>query len=576
MRSSCHASHIPWWALCLCLAVCLAGIFDHDLWTPDEPRVAAIALEMSRTGNLVVPHLAGQPFIEKPPLYFAIAAGFIRIMGPLVGNTGAIRLTSALWGLGVLGMTFLLARRLTGHACAVLATAILATMWGFVENLHWIRVDAALVFFVVAAVWSFSEVYFAGRRWFCVLSGLFTAGAFLSKGLVGPVLIGVAWIGMVIPWLIRQWRERRELELFIFLHIISLLAFVFLAGSWIILLRVVGGQELWHEWFWENHVGRLLGTATGLSHMRTGQPFYYVQALAMFGMPWVPVVLVWAGKMVRHLWKRRTVSAVRVFLLVWGLGSILLLSLSVTKRGIYLAPVLPGFAIMCAEAFHKDLPRWCEAFFVFWLGLCVVVLGMLTASPLIVHFLPQTVPANIADFLGTFALRNLVAGVGMTACFYLLFQFGRIPVATCLTAATAMFYIGLFAVPARAIDQEKSMKTEMRLFVAQIPPARRPRVAGWEFSETMRGCFYYYCDWSVPRITDERRLRGIVTGQDQEFDSVIIPCRKSSVLDRLKLPYRVVAEGYPGAMHHKRGILWVEGLKRTEKDTGETVGEKEL
>jgi len=167
-----------------CVCVCLAGIFDRDLWTRDEPRVAAVSLEMSRSGNLVVPHLGGKSFIEKRPLYFAIAAAFMRIMAYIVGNTGAIRLTSALWGLGSLFMTFLLAKRLGGHTLAVLSTAILATMVGFVENMHWIRVDAALVFFVAAAVWSFAQVYFSGRRWFCLLAGLFTAGAFLSKGLI--------------------------------------------------------------------------------------------------------------------------------------------------------------------------------------------------------------------------------------------------------------------------------------------------------------------------------------------------------------------------------------------------------
>jgi 4-amino-4-deoxy-L-arabinose transferase-like glycosyltransferase len=31
-------------------------LFNHDLWTPDEPREAAIALEMSLTGVWVVPH----------------------------------------------------------------------------------------------------------------------------------------------------------------------------------------------------------------------------------------------------------------------------------------------------------------------------------------------------------------------------------------------------------------------------------------------------------------------------------------------------------------------------------------
>ena len=34
------------------LALCFIGIFDRDLWTPDEPRVAAISLEMSRLAEM--------------------------------------------------------------------------------------------------------------------------------------------------------------------------------------------------------------------------------------------------------------------------------------------------------------------------------------------------------------------------------------------------------------------------------------------------------------------------------------------------------------------------------------------
>ncbi len=81
----------------------------------------------------------------------------------------------------------------------------------------------------------------------------------------------------------------------------------------------------------------------------------------------------------------------------------------------------------------------------------------------------------------------------------------------------------------------------------------------------MRGCFYYYSDWSVPQISDEKRLCSIITGQDGEYDSVIIPRRKSSILDVLKVRYRVVAEGYPGASHNRRGLMWVEGLRDEKK-----------
>ena len=137
----------------LVIGLCFTGLFNHDLWTPDEPRVAAISLEMSRNGNLIIPYLAGEPFIEKPPLHFALAVGLTRILGKTIGNTGAIRLLSALMAMGTLTVTFLLARRLGGITLALPAVIILATMPGFIDNFHRIRVDPSLAFFVAAAIW---------------------------------------------------------------------------------------------------------------------------------------------------------------------------------------------------------------------------------------------------------------------------------------------------------------------------------------------------------------------------------------------------------------------------------------
>ena len=76
------ATSIPFWIVILCLLISLVGIADHDLWTPDEPREAAIMLSMSRTGNLIIPDLAGVPFVEKPPLYYIVGAGALRLLHP--------------------------------------------------------------------------------------------------------------------------------------------------------------------------------------------------------------------------------------------------------------------------------------------------------------------------------------------------------------------------------------------------------------------------------------------------------------------------------------------------------------
>jgi 4-amino-4-deoxy-L-arabinose transferase-like glycosyltransferase len=84
----------PWWVLLLALAIGWVGIRDRDLWRPDEPRDAAIALGMAWDGDYVVPYLAGQPFVEKPPLYFVVASVAVRLGSSILGNAGAIRATS--------------------------------------------------------------------------------------------------------------------------------------------------------------------------------------------------------------------------------------------------------------------------------------------------------------------------------------------------------------------------------------------------------------------------------------------------------------------------------------------------
>ena len=49
---------------------------------PDEPRYARVAVEMSRSGDLVTPTLQGTPWLEKPILYYWLAAGVFTVTGP--------------------------------------------------------------------------------------------------------------------------------------------------------------------------------------------------------------------------------------------------------------------------------------------------------------------------------------------------------------------------------------------------------------------------------------------------------------------------------------------------------------
>lgn len=564
MNDSASKILMPLWVLLFCLAVSFAGIFDRDLWTPDEPRDAAISLEMSHTGNVIIPHLAGKPFVEKPPLYFAVAAGFARMLGGITGNTGAIRLSTAAWGIGTLLMTFLLAKRLSDRPKAIIAAAALSTMVGFVMNMHWVRVDAALVFFVAAATWAFAEAYVGGRRWFCIAGGIFTAGAFLSKGVIGPLLVALAWLGLVAPWLMSQRGKRTDL--FIPQHMLALVAFFGPVCAWMLMLRLNGGPGLWHEWFYDNHFGRLTGTATVLGHMRAGHPFYYIETLLFYALPWIPTIIIWFFTVIRNFIKTRAIAPHQIFLIIWSAGSVILLSASVTKRDIYLAPVLPAFAIMCAEVMTGRIPRWASYFFNFWIGLGLVILAGSAITPLLAGFLPASIPQNISAFLHTFSIRNVVAGAMFLAGITVLIRRTGMIAAVRLAALTAMMFIGFFAVAGKAIDVEKRLGDGIKAFAERIPQERKNKVAGWNFEETSRAMFYYYCDWTVPLIDDKNRLFDIVAGRDREFDSIIIT-REPSIPGLFgKRPYRIITEEYVGADKHKRDLHWIGHAEKA--DTG--------
>lgn len=543
----------------LCLIVCFVGIFDRDLWTPDEPRVAAISLEMERSGDYLSPRLAGEPFIEKPPLYFATAAALVKILDPLTGTIGAIRLSSALFAIATLIITYLLARRLGGDSWAMPAVIVLATMAGFVENSHWIRVDSALSFFVVAAIWSFSEGNMGNRLWFFALAGLFSAGAFLVKGFIGPVMIAIGWMGAVCPWLYANLRRSRKPQWHLLHHAFCLAVFLIAAGTWMLLYRQTAGKELWDLWFWENQIGRFLGTTTEFSHLQPGKPHYYFGSLAMYALQWTPLLIVWVGVVIQNLRKEKSLPAHRIFLLVWGFGTIAFLTLAVTKRSIYLLPALPAFALMAADVIENGPPRLCRGFLWGWMILCTTVLCILAVFPVISGLLDGMLPAAAGAFMASFSIHSIIAGIGALACFFLLFKAGRVSIAARVAAATALVFVAAFAGPIKAVDLEKSMQRTMQDFYRQIPADAKPSIAGMDFDETMRGYFYFYCDWSIPQITAPERLHKIVAGLDSNFNSVIIPYKRMSYLEQLDLPYEILAESTPSHTNRKRKVYWIKG-----------------
>ncbi len=566
-------------ALAMGLLLCFVGIADRQLWSPDEPRVAAIALEMSREGNLILPHLAGEPFIEKPPVYFAAASGFIHFAGTLLDPAGAARMSSAVWAAGILLMTFLLARRLAfqvsnnipssrsrANLTGIMSAALLSTMVDFLKNSHWIRVDIALAFFVIAALWSFSEVYFGHKRSFIFLAAVFSAGAFLSKGMIGLVLTGNGWLGMFVPWCIDQQHKGIKSNFDLWYHVAALGLILLLIGGWMLALFVKGGEELFKEWFFQNQIGRLTGSAT-LGHEKPGHLFFYIKKILAHSLPWTPLLLFWIYRIITTLKNmgHKAISREQIFLLVWGIVSVVILTASVTKRGLYLLPLIPALAIMSAEALIMEFPAWLRGYFRVLTGLCIIILASCTLAPLIFVFLPADFLSGHEIVLPVWGIWNCVSGlclIGLLS-FFLRKQ-------SCLTCAQivisiALVYICAYKVVLPVIENQENMQQDITAFIEHIDPAERHRVAGCGFRENIRGFFYIIADWEISHIDTEAEVREILEGKNPQFDSVIISGKGTPpIIEEQDNSWQVAAKTFTGGTgSHRRYLLWITGNHKT-------------
>src|SRR6202162_3104730 len=80
-------------AACVVFICLFSGLGAVGLLGPDEPRYAWIAGAMAETGDWITPRLYGQPWFEKPILYYWAAALGFRLHLP---SEVAARLPSAI------------------------------------------------------------------------------------------------------------------------------------------------------------------------------------------------------------------------------------------------------------------------------------------------------------------------------------------------------------------------------------------------------------------------------------------------------------------------------------------------
>jgi 4-amino-4-deoxy-L-arabinose transferase-like glycosyltransferase len=316
------------------------GLFARGYWTPDEPREADIAWRMSRQADKAVPLLAGEAFCEKPPLAYWVAGASIRAFGSAAWSA---RLPNLLYALiAALGVG-LLARRSVGREAGLAAAAALATFLLSYQVLVWLATDAPLLAAVSVALYGAYAGFYAERtadrlRGYTLMHAALAVG-FLSKSAAAWMVPALA-IPVLVLWE-RRWRELARWELYAGLVFQAAVILAWVAAVY----RGPDGLEHLKVFFWNNLAGRFaqVDAPQGLQYAagHRNSPGKYLIELPMYLWPWTLLV----AAALRRAWRATELRPVR-FALAAALPSLALLSMAATARNIYLAPALPGFALL--------------------------------------------------------------------------------------------------------------------------------------------------------------------------------------------------------------------------------------
>jgi 4-amino-4-deoxy-L-arabinose transferase-like glycosyltransferase len=323
------------------------GLFARGYWTPDEPREADIAWRMSWQADKAVPLLAGEAFCEKPPFAYWVAGTSIRAFG---AEAWAARLPNLLYALiAALGVG-LLARRSIGPLAGFAAAAALATFLLSYQVLVWLATDAPLLAAVSVALLGAYSGFYAARSadrlcGYTLMHAALAVG-FLSKSAVAWMVPALALLVLVV-WE-RRWRELTRWELYAGLVLQALVILTWVAAVY----RGPDGALHLKVFFWNNLAGRFtdVDAPQGLQYAtgHRNSPGKYLIELPQYLWPWTLL----AAAALRRAWQAlrtgRGAAELRPvrFALATALPSLALLSVAATARNIYLAPALPGFALL--------------------------------------------------------------------------------------------------------------------------------------------------------------------------------------------------------------------------------------
>ena len=345
------AAALPWLVVLFALGAWLGRV---DLLTPDEARHAEIAREMFAAGNWLTPRIYGEPYYDKPALFYWLIGASLELFGR---NAWAARLPSVAGAAFSIFMTALWVKVAWGVGASRWVTFLLATTLFFVAVGRYVVVDMLLTAAITGALAWLGILFADGEEkkrpvwpmYACMGVGL------LAKGPVAVVV--VAAVAVVVALF-----ERRPSLLLRLKPVRGLAIILLVAGPWYAAAYAADPTYI-RTFLWHHNFARY-AVPGALEHQEPW--YYYLLAVPICLLPWSILL----PSALASSWQSPN-SGMR-HALAWATVIIGFFSFSQTKLPTYVLAAFPPL-LAIAAAYIDDIltrsvepPRWVEAAAVGW------------------------------------------------------------------------------------------------------------------------------------------------------------------------------------------------------------------
>ncbi|MBI2251439.1 MAG: glycosyltransferase family 39 protein [Armatimonadetes bacterium] len=301
-----------------------------SLWDNDEPLYTEIAREISQNGNWLIPHWNYEMWLCHPPLSIWFTVLSAKILG---WNELSARLTSALFGVGIVILTFYLGKIFYGELAGFFSGLIILISLQFFVQARLANLDIVFLFFIeLACILSYLALENTGNKRMFLYFWLSCALGTLAKG---PFALFLP-LSLVLLYSLITKKNNQFKKIF---YLWGMIIYLLIGGSWYILGYLAVGEKFFQEIFVFYTLGRIIKPILNQSG-----PWYY----------YIPSFFSWTCK--KNTFQNNQDNDKRKFLLSWIIFTFLFFTLVKTKLPNYILFIYPACAVMVGK-FLKDASK---------------------------------------------------------------------------------------------------------------------------------------------------------------------------------------------------------------------------